>query len=470
MQRTRSWGKFVLFALVVAGISLRILLIVIPRTFDDDTSVYAEPGLNLLHHGVYGIADDGVVYPSLIRLPGYPLFLGLLGGHFQLALYLQAALDLVGCWLLALFARRRFGVRVSYLTFAFGSLCIFTAAYAATLLTESLSIFSVSLAIYALGEIFPPDPQPLLKRTPLRPIALLSTAIAMAMLLRPDGVLLLFSSALALLWYGQGEWGWRRGIQLAIICSALSLTALLPWTVRNYRTFHTFQPLAPRHLNDPGEPVDLGFYRWLRTWSVEFVNTGNVYWNVNQDRIAMEDIPPRAYDSPEQYARTRALITAYNQNHQLTQEMDSQFAALAAERIHARPLRYYLLLPMLRIMDMWLRPRTEAFNIDVFWWRFQKHPAQSAFAVGLALLNLAYVFTTVIAFVRRRAPLPVLLGSYLLMRCILLGTMENPEPRYTLEGFPILILCAAAVLFRDSSSSRDRKDELREMGLELSTS
>jgi hypothetical protein len=39
-----------------------------------------------------------------------------------------------------------------------------------------------------------------------------------------------------------------------------------------------------------------------------------------------------------------------------------------------------------------------------------------------------------------------MLGGYLLLRCLLLATMENPEPRYTLECFPILIVAAAAAI------------------------
>jgi hypothetical protein len=39
-----------------------------------------------------------------------------------------------------------------------------------------------------------------------------------------------------------------------------------------------------------------------------------------------------------------------------------------------------------------------------------------------------------------------MLGGYLLMRCLLLSTMENPEPRYTIQFFPILFVAAAAAL------------------------
>ena len=39
-----------------------------------------------------------------------------------------------------------------------------------------------------------------------------------------------------------------------------------------------------------------------------------------------------------------------------------------------------------------------------------------------------------------------MLGGYITLRCLLLGTMENSEPRYSLECYPIFIVAAAAVL------------------------
>jgi hypothetical protein len=93
---------------------------------------------------------------------------------------------------------------------------------------------------------------------------------------------------------------------------------------------------------------------------------------------------------------------------------------------------------------MVLRPRTEAFNLDVFWWRWREHEGQTAVATFLGLLNLAYVALAAWAFLRRRVPLAWMLGGYVLLRFLLLATLENPEPRYTLEVYPILILAAAA--------------------------
>jgi hypothetical protein len=91
---------------------------------------------------------------------------------------------------------------------------------------------------------------------------------------------------------------------------------------------------------------------------------------------------------------------------------------------------------------MWLRPRTEMFNLDVFWWWWRAHPWQSAAGIALGLLNLAYLAAALAGAVSRRAPYLVLLGSYVAMRCVLLAVIPNPEPRYTLEAYPIVILCA----------------------------
>jgi hypothetical protein len=84
--------------------------------------------------------------------------------------------------------------------------------------------------------------------------------------------------------------------------------------------------------------------------------------------------------------------------------------------------------------------------MDVYWWRWSEHPGQTILAVLLGLINLGYVGLAAWAFLRGRVPWAAMLGGYLVLRCLLLSTMENPEPRYTLECFPILIVAAAATL------------------------
>ena len=59
-------------------------------------------------------------------------------------------------------------------------------------------------------------------------------------------------------------------------------------------------------------------------------------------------------------------------------------------------------------------------------------------------LNLLFVVAAVMGLIR--GPRPLYLGMmllFVLLRSAFLGTLENPEPRYTLECFPIvLVLCA----------------------------
>ena len=451
--------RWLLWTLLGAGALLRAALVYLPRPVDDDTDVYAELGRNLLHHGTYGMMSDGEVSPSLFRLPGYPLVLGLLGGNISLVLMAQSVVDLLACVLLALFVRRYVSERAGWWTLGLSATCLFTAIYAATAMTESLSVFAVAAAIWALGkwllaeDAFGP-------RRRFRRLLPLAGCAGLAMLLRPDGALLTIAIALALLWYGVKRAGWRQAIATTAVFGVLAATPLVPWTVRNAVTFHLFQPLAPRHVNDPGERVNLGFYRWLRTWSVEYETTGTVYWRVGTEPILMQDIPPRAFDSPAQQAETASLIARYNLRHDVDQPLDDAFAALAAERIKAHPVRYFVWLPMLRVADMMMRPRVDATDVPSNWTLVRARPLLLAAAITLALLNLFYVGAALAGVLGRRVPLAMFLGTYVLLRCLLLGTMENPEPRYTLELYPMVLVCAGVFLahFVRSGASRGAPD------------
>jgi hypothetical protein len=95
---------------------------------------------------------------------------------------------------------------------------------------------------------------------------------------------------------------------------------------------------------------------------------------------------------------------------------------------------------------MALRPRTETLGLDADWWRFDEHHVESVEAIGLGLLNLALVIAALWGVVRGRVPWVAMAVVYVLLRCALLSTMENSEPRYTLEAMPIVIAGAACAL------------------------
>jgi hypothetical protein len=45
---------------------------------------------------------------------------------------------------------------------------------------------------------------------------------------------------------------------------------------------------------------------------------------------------------------------------------------------------------------------------------------------------------------------------FVIVRSLFLGTLENPEPRYTLEMYPVVIVFAAAALRRKSAAGTQK--------------
>ena len=442
-------------ATALAGLILRVLFLVFFPAVTDDSRIYADFATNWLQHGIYGQTQLGQIVPSDTRLPGYPAFLavifGLFGsGNFKAAMLVQILIDLCTCLIVADLARRAISDRAGRIAFGLAALCPFLANYAAAALTETLEIFFTALALdcaMAGLERMNRD-QPNAKFW-----AATGAASGACVLLRPDGGILLASIGLYLIvqaWQKGGGKTIARVLKAVTTIAALTLVLLLPWTIRNLRTLHHFQPLAPRYANEIDQPVLGGFNRWVKTWIVDYASVEEIYWSVPGSKLDSEKLPNRALDSPEQRDRTLALIADYNQSQEMTPELDARFGELAEERIHGHLGRYYALLPALRIADMWLRPRTEILPPDIRWWEFNDDPKASVMAVGFGLLNLAYVGAALLALVRmptgiRYAGLFVL---FLLFRSVFLGTLENPEPRYTLECYPVIIVFAASLVER----------------------
>jgi hypothetical protein len=55
----------------------------------------------------------------------------------------------------------------------------------------------------------------------------------------------------------------------------------------------------------------------------------------------------------------------------------------------------------------------------------------------------------------RFAPHLGLLLTFVILRSLFLGTLENPEPRYTLECYPVLIVLASALLQKKQQAGGD---------------
>ena len=464
-------------AAALAGLALRLLFLVYFPTVSDDSHVYLDLATNWMQHGIYGQTQGTDIVPACTRLPGYPAFLAVVfslfgGGNIRAVLIAQIFVDMATCLLIADLARRT--IRTTMATraaFALAATCPFLANYAAAALTETLEIFFTAVAfdcaVAALERLNETNESvicwPLWIAT--------GAAIGACILLRPDGGILIPAvvAYLAAIWVrgflptakqataparlashtasrASSSISFFAAAAIGVVVALTALSPLVPWTLRNLHTLHRFQPLAPRYANESDELAPRGFNRWVKTWMAEYASVEEIYWNVPGDKIDVTKLPARALDEPGRDA-TLATIAQYNEAQDLTPDLDARFGELATERFQSHPVRSYVWLPALRVADMWLRPRTEILPPDPRWWEFNDDRRQSALAVGFGLLNLAYVAAAILALTRHRTCLRYLglLGGFVLLRTLFLGTVENPETRYTLECYPVILVWASAL-------------------------
>ncbi len=444
-SRVKTRGAVSVALPLAAGLALRIWMLKWLFEVNGDSLIYGGVAKNLLQHGSFALTlPNGQLYPTLIRLPGYPVFLAVCFRLFGMENYfavacVQIAMEMLGCLLLASFVRRiappKLRDSAALATLWLACLCPFTASYDAVPLTETPTLFALVLAMWAMARF---------RDRPGWKHALWFTfAVTWAALLRPDGVLaaIAFAPAMVIgLPRGDqaGEIAHRKLVRVALACVLLALAPFAVWTARNWRVFHVFQPLVPQLATDPGESSNAGWERWVKSWCLDFISTYEIYWNVPGDKLDASELPNRAFDSAAQRAETLALASDYNKGGmEITPGIDARFERLAEERIAAHPLRYYLWLPLGRVADMWLRPRVENLPIDLDWWVYAHHHAETRFSWGYAALNALYLLLGIAGLCLRPRFWGAML-AYLLLRSALLLTVGAPEARYTLEGFPML--------------------------------
>jgi 4-amino-4-deoxy-L-arabinose transferase-like glycosyltransferase len=453
----RHLGFFLLAT--AAAFALRLFFLWKFSFVAGDSFIYGDIAKNWLQHGAFAMTEDGLPVSTYIRLPGYPAFIALIWKvfgieHYTAVMVVQMFFDVGTCYLVAALGRLVLWDRAALAAFLLYALNPFTANYVATPLAETLAIFFTALTLLATVVGLER-----LATNGLRWWIFCGLALAAGILMRPDDGILLAGIGAYLLIELFRRPGKRRVIAAGVVLAAVSLAPLIPWTLRNWRVFHVFQPLAPRYANNPWEFVPAGFNRWLKTWLVDYVSVDDIYWHVPGDPIEISKLPARAFDSADERAQTERLFSAYNATCDpfcgMTPELDSQFASLAAQRIHDAPLRYYLWLPLARVADMCLRPRTEALPLDSHWWRFRRDPKDSLIGVLLGAINLAYFVAALIGVARKRIAYVGLFVLWIALRCAFLATLENPEPRYTLECFPVVCVFAAANTRRTHPFPRD---------------
>lgn len=460
---------------LVIGLLLRLFFVFRLPSSSGDTPLYESLSSNWLQHHIFGVAVDGVLTPLDIRMPGYPAYLAffqaITGSTAETArlwvMFGQVCLDLLACVIIAGLAVRCCGrtqnsSRVFLAALWLAALCPFTANYTAVPLTETFAILTTALALSALLPLVNPEQPaagfPHLRIFPKSSGYFKNAAVAgfwtgVGTLIRPEAPLVLIACLPVAMWLAFRRGQLEKGIRASILATAACLLILVPWTVRNAITLHKFQPLTPKYTTMPGEVVPRGFMNWERTWLYRFREVFLVPWKLNDEAIDIDQLPARAFDSPEERQHVAAILEQYNRDLSLTAEEDIQFGEIAQARTARHPLRTYLWVPLQRVVTLWFTPRIEQLPIsgDVFplahAWDTDR--PDMCITIGYFFLNIFYValalwgaFLLCSRSKEARAAI-VLLAAFVLLRTLFLTTIETPEPRYVLVCFPAIIALAA---------------------------
>jgi 4-amino-4-deoxy-L-arabinose transferase-like glycosyltransferase len=426
--------------LLACALGLRLAFIFLlphPGSWAGDSRYYVTAANLLAGHG-YSWDAAPPYRPSMASVPAYPVFIAavyaLFGERQNAVRVAQAVLDLLTCLLVAYLSfrlappRLRKGAAFAALA-VYGLLSWFTLIWTTCLLTETLTLFLTSLTLALSARALARDSAPAW--------AWAGLACGLAILSRPDSVLLLGGGALFLAARAARRRTRQALASAAVFCLAVPLV-LAPWTLRNYKVFGVFEPLA----NEYGCPSEcyfpVGYLWWVRTWlrdETNFDYAFNPAWPPNNAPYYFdpEALPRDAYDSEEERRRLTALIERYNRAGFIAPDLDADFRALAYERIRRAPLAFFVRLAPYRAASMLLtgfstsRPTPYVLLLRIF----SVLPIHAGAVLGFVLW--------------RRRPLAALLLAVVAVRVLFFAFHYAPETRYIVEVYPPLIAaCGAA--------------------------
>jgi hypothetical protein len=499
----RHVAAAVLLTIVALGFRL-FLALRLPNNDDDDGRFYSLIARNLLDHHSYSGQEEEPYLPTYVRVPGYPLVLASLYSVFgrdnqRAVRMIQAAVDTLTCWLIALLAlvwaprewqleKRR---RAMLIALALAAACPFTAVYVTTVLTEAW-VTALVVAVAVVSTLALTNERPGKAACLWLAAGLLGGAATM---FRPDCSLFVGGAGLLLIASGitrglhrsssgRGERQPRRLVVRTLVsCIALSVgyvSVLAPWTIRNARVFGVFQPVAPYYANMPDEFAPLGYIAWLRTWVDDERYVTQIQDALDLYPIRIETIPYYAFDSPEERERVTALLDRYNNpskpvndsrdeddpgpSVKMTPEIDAEFGQIARERIARHPLRYSVLLPLKRTASLWFDTHSQYYPFQGELFPLSDLDTDAHQQYWLSLFAFLTWFYTIVVVAgawimwkaessRRWVALLVLL---IIPRLTFLSFQEHPEARYTVEFFA-LGLAAGGIALADLSFDRIRR-------------
>jgi 4-amino-4-deoxy-L-arabinose transferase-like glycosyltransferase len=449
--------------ILMVALALRLFFALAFPHVAGDSAIYESFARNLLESGTYSHLQAGpneALRPTLIRVPGYPLFLAAVfavagAGNERAVRTVQAFLDTFTCVLIALIAfevstgeerRRR---KIAFGALFLAALCPFIANYAATILTEvPATFFWTAATLFGL--------RGLKQQSPPRNWLYAGLLTGAATLFRPEsGILAAIFGLILFLREIPRRREWTAAVLRSLLMAAGLLLALTPWTARNAFTLRTFQMLAPTQAQDVGEQVPTGYSDWCKTWLWTYRDIERYWFPLETEDLPTGPLPAGSIDNEVQGKIVLAMLKRHNlDKDNLDPQSDQAFAFLASQRRHAHPLRYYVVLPFLRSLAMWFTPRVEILGLEgrllPLKEAWKDDPLDFSASFLLFALNLFYVILAIVGGISILKKVKSVrdfeflgfatLALILILRTGFFAYFFFPEPRYVLETFPEVIV------------------------------
>jgi 4-amino-4-deoxy-L-arabinose transferase-like glycosyltransferase len=349
------------------------------------------------------------------RPPGYPAFLAglysLFGASVRAATFAQALLGAATVLLIVALGWILIGWHESVVAGFIAAIYPSLTWLSRLLLSENLALFLI-VASLCLAAIVLRSPRVWLA-------ALLGIVLGFSLLVR--GANLLFAIVLlagVIVALARGNTNWKRIATIAFVAIAAITVTMLPWTVRNYRVFGAFVPVATQD----------GFGLYASYWPP--VRNGRIIWGT---------LPGKEDPNVETASR-------------LTDEVaqSKYFQRVTFQGLRDEPGRFFRLIPSKMI--------SLVVPLD---WEILPHPVGSGRKVnwGYILIVLPALAGFILVW-RNRRP-----GQWLLWVIPILVLVQTVlfygSPRFRLAAEPIAILLASVALVRGWAFLKNRRALLR---------
>ena len=233
-------NKKIVFYIIIIAIFIKLFLFVFtvtfyaPGKFQPDSNDYINTGAMIVSQGVFAQEDNGLLRYESRRTPGYPLFLGVLGGILKIPLigiiFLQMLLTIATAFITYKIAFE-INEKIAFLS---GLIVLYSPIITIAslqILTETLYLFLLSLFMFLFICY--------LKSKKTKLFIYSAIILVMATYVRPISYYLPMAVAVFILYVSIRDRVWKA-IFHAVVFLLVSYSLLGIWQIRNYLHFHQY--------------------------------------------------------------------------------------------------------------------------------------------------------------------------------------------------------------------------------------